>query len=264
MARFVWKPLAAKIIVSILNLLPQSTLWSFETILQYAQGKGWGAATVPREVRAARELLPAPSSDNPIVLDVGANIGNWTSHFLTISQNARIFAFEPSTAAFAELQARFAGDKRVTPVNFALGDSIGTKTLYSDLPGSALASLLDLQVSYEQVFSFQQETECTTIDIFCHDYGIQPQVIKLDVEGYERTVLAGAERTLLTTDVVQFEFGRCNIASRTFFKDFFDFFTERGFRIFRLLPRGLNEITVYREADETFQVTNFLAQRSRT
>jgi hypothetical protein len=59
--------------------------------------------------------------------------------------------------------------------------------------------------------------------------------------------------------VVQFEFGGCNIDTRTYFKDFWSFFSERGFELHRVSPFGAVKIVGYREADECFTTTNYIA-----
>lgn len=53
------------------------------------------------------------------------------------------------------------------------------------------------------------------------------------VEGHELDVLAGAEEALKSVQLVQFEFGGCNIDTRTYFQDFFYFFQQHGFAIHR-------------------------------
>lgn len=59
---------------------------------------------------------------------------------------------------------------------------------------------------------------------------------------------------------VQFEFGGCNIDTRTFLQDFFYFFKQHRMRIHRITPFGyLQPLTAYREIDEQFRTTNFLA-----
>ena len=65
--------------------------------------------------------------------------------------------------------------------------------------------------------------------------------------------------------VASFEFGGCNIDSRTFFQDFFYFFRENGMdRIFRITPSGyLYPIADYKEMDEQFRATNFVVMRKK-
>jgi hypothetical protein len=60
--------------------------------------------------------------------------------------------------------------------------------------------------------------------------------------------------------MVSFEFGGCNIDSRTYFQDFYYFFRDHGMKeIFRITPSGyLVPIHDYREIYEQFRTTNFL------
>ncbi|HIO21636.1 MAG TPA: FkbM family methyltransferase, partial [Nitrospirales bacterium] len=86
-------------------------------------------------------------------------------------------------------------------------------------------------------------------------------VCKIDIEGHELDALNGFGEALKHIDVIQFEFGGCNIDTRTFFQDFWYFFTERGFDIYRITPFGAVKINRYRELDEFFTTTNYLAKR---
>ena len=51
--------------------------------------------------------------ETPVILDVGAHIGQTSARFRTLFPNARIHAFEPSPAAFTRLSAAVAGDRRI-------------------------------------------------------------------------------------------------------------------------------------------------------
>ena len=83
--------------------------------------------------------------------------------------------------------------------------------------------------------------------------------VKLDIEGFELAALRGFGSALTNTKVIQFEFGGCNLDTRTNFQDFYYLFKELNFKIYRITPLGLQEITRYREMDEVFLTTNFLA-----
>ena len=56
---------------------------------------------------------------------------------------------------------------------------------------------------------------------------------------------------------ILFEFGGCNIDSRTFFQDFFYLLKDK-YHIYRVLQDGLFQISEYREIYEIFLTTNFL------
>jgi hypothetical protein len=62
--------------------------------------------------------------------------------------------------------------------------------------------------------------------------------MKIDVEGTEMDVLKGGSDVVEMASLIQFEFGGCNIDTRSFFRDYWDFFTARGFALYRLSPRG--------------------------
>jgi hypothetical protein len=86
----------------------------------------------------------------------------------------------------------------------------------------------------------------------------------MDVEGNELKVLNGSKGMLNEgkIDFIQFEFGGCNIDSRTYFQDFFYLLKER-YRIYRIIGDGLYEIRQYREQFEIFTTTNFFAERKQ-
>ena len=84
-------------------------------------------------------------------------------------------------------------------------------------------------------------------------------VLKLDIEGHEIAALNGFGEALQNIKVIQFEFGGCNIDTRTFLKDFWKLLTSNGFEIFRITPFGISPLTEYNERDEHFGTTNYLA-----
>ena len=61
-------------------------------------------------------------------------------------------------------------------------------------------------------------------------------------------------------DALQFEFGGCNIDSKTYFKDFFSLLsTTHGFKLYRLAPKKrLVEMNRYIEALECFTWQNIV------
>ena len=78
------------------------------------------------------------------------------------------------------------------------------------------------------------------------------------------TFLQGGEKMFSQSaiDLVTFEFGGCNIDTRTYFQDFFYFFQDRKMRIARITPAGyLYELESYKEVFEQFRTTNFICYR---
>lgn len=228
------------------------------------QGKGFGSTSIDFEIKAVAKF----TKDSPrLAVDIGANVGNYTDALLQEFSNISIHAFEPSKATFVELSARFGNDQRIHLSNFALGNVSETRQLFSDSNLSGLASLtrrrLDhfhMEMKHEEsvkvrpfVEYWKNELESQYIDI-----------VKIDVEGHELDVLNGFHEALEHCRVIQFEFGGCNIDTRTYFQDFWYFFVSRNFEIYRITPLGPSQIHEYSESDEIFQTTNFIAVNRKT
>ena len=102
-----------------------------------------------------------------------------------------------------------------------------------------------------------------TLDCYCLSQEISRiDLLKVDVEGHELDVLHGGLRLFEKQAIaaVLFEFGGCNIDTRTFVKDFFSFFRDHGMQLGRVTPAGhVRNITRYSEALEQFRTTSFLA-----
>jgi FkbM family methyltransferase len=249
-------------LLKLLAAAPPSLARSLEEGSRLAQGKGGGGATLGREVAAGLSLLPPSIRHNPVTFDVGANVGDWTAALLRRAPQASVTCFEPSQAAFSQLSERFAGNARVDVVQLAVGKDSGVARLWANEPGSGLASLTRRRLDHFDLdFSHSEDVTVTSLDDWCLGSGVTPQFLKLDVEGHELEALSGATATVSRSLVVQFEFGGCNIDTRTYFQDFFYYFKEVQFDLFRLAPRGLLPISNYREIDEAFVTTNYFAAR---
>lgn len=219
-------------------------------------GEAWLSAEI-------RHMISSPTA---ILFDVGANQGVFAKNLIRTWQglNYRLYAFEPSAKTFTILQNQVADLPYVQLINKGLGETPGRVNLYSDKEGSGLASVYPRDLSHHRIdFSSTETIELTTLDDFCASEKIdQIDFLKLDVEGHELAVLKGGKRMLGEGRVhlVQFEFGGCNIDSRTFFRDYFNFFKE-GYQLHRILSDGLEPLPEYSERLEVFQSANYLAVR---
>lgn len=241
------------------NDVIQRMLRDVSKLIQYCQGIGRanGDEVALKRLNPDRQL---------IVFDVGANRGQYLERVLTYKA-AEIHAFEPSSAAFAELQRRFGGRSNIILNNVALGDVQGRQTLHFDHAGSELSSLYRRHLAHHDIqFAGTEEVEVVTIDDYCASRGIERiDLLKLDVEGHELNVLHGAMKMFERSAIgmVSFEFGGCNIDSRTFVRDFFHFFEGHKLKLGRVTPSGrVHFVERYEEALEQFRITCFVAVKT--
>lgn len=203
--------------------------------------------------------------DHPVVLDVGANRGDYTAAVLEANPSARVVAFEPHPITFAKLNARFALPN-VTLQEIGLGDTDETREFFdrAEKNGSPHASLYkDIIETLHHAQSVQHLVRIRRLDDVVRELGIDHiHLLKVDTEGHELAVFAGAAQTLRDgmVDAVQFEFNETNVVARTFFKDFWDLLGE--YTIYRLLPDNAIKIVEYIPTFcEVFAFQNIVALR---
>lgn len=244
---------------SFLSMLSQSSLEYLEARAAFHQGKGWGASSISDEVNACLLLLSTPPH---CLIDVGGNKGLYTQDLLRRFPSVQCYIFEPSLYNTVILRESFHSNPNVTIVASALSNRNDKTYLYSDKPGSELSSL-----NYRRLDHFgidMNEKELVSVMRFDSYWAkaARPSIIdivKIDVEGHELMVLEGFGQLIDHIKLIQFEFGGCNIDSRVFFQDIWYFLEQKGFRIYRITPKGPCLLPSYRESCEFFGTTNFIA-----
>lgn len=141
-------------------------------------------------------FLQALAHDRRCLLDVGANLG-LTALVMARSAGpeAALYAFDASEAACQLIQRNAQLNNlggQIQVVNAVLGDRSGlTIPFYWDHAAGG-ASTIEGYLGHRTALN--KVSLC--LDDFIRQQGIQPDVIKVDVEGAEQQVLRGAERTL--------------------------------------------------------------------
>jgi len=217
------------------------------------------------EVYAIKYIKEKVKNDKkPIIFDVGANIGKYTlllDKFFD-KEKPEIFSFEPSKKSFQDLKINTREIKNLKIFNFGFGEKEYKTSLFAEKAGSSLSSLYKRKLDHFDIqMKIEETVEIKSIDDFCLKNNINHiNFLKLDAKGNELKILKGAKKMIDSekVDFIQFEFGGCNIESKTNFQDFYYLLNPR-YQIYRILKNGLFPIKKYRETNEIFLTTNYLA-----
>jgi FkbM family methyltransferase len=178
--------------------------------------------------------------DIDVVLDVGANIGQFAQGLREHGYRGRIVSFEPLSRAHHVLVDRRKEDPlwSVAP-RMALGGSRGEVML--NISGNSVSSsLLDMLPAHlagapESRFTGAELVRLETLDavwdkvVPAEHRGI---FLKIDVQGYENEVLKGAEQVLRNVTGVQLELSLVPLYDgQALYRDLIDRLGNRGFEL---------------------------------
>ena len=143
------------------------------------------------------------------VIDGGANWGYYTCVAASlVGCRGRVLAIEPTPSAADALWVNVAasGYENVTLIREALGDSEGCVTLHVAI-NDPVGGKTSIAAHDGEQWRDNIQCKTATIDALVRLHGLNPAVIKLDVEGSELAALRGARSTLAAADapVVTFE-----------------------------------------------------------
>lgn len=153
---------------------------------RYRHPELWGIYLEEAQLPQVLRKLLRPDS---CAVDVGAHIGSFTSLLLRISPKGRHVAIEASPSKGAWLKRRFS---EVDVHSVAASDTDGIATFQEDVRFSGF-SRLSAESTNDHCISYSVET-CRLDSILG---GRKVDLMKIDVEGLELSVLRGATETIM-------------------------------------------------------------------
>ena len=140
-----------------------------------------------------------------VVLDLGANVGVALSYIQSLWEDCQIYSFEPG-----DYEADQAQKNLRKPHHHLIRKAVGS--IDGDVIFQINSKLGPLQSMIFPVEGALEKTlPCVTLDTFCREANIKPEVLKIDVEGAEYEVLKGASKTLESVKVIVMETHRPDI-----------------------------------------------------
>jgi FkbM family methyltransferase len=144
---------------------------------------------------AVTSAIVATVQPGMTVIDIGAHIGYYTLLFAKcVGSAGQIFSFEPLAGNYALLQKNIGLNdlRQVHALNEAVFSRTGeiTITVPDEQPNPGSGSV------YLEAGAQNFLVHATTVDAFCQQSSIRPDILKMDVEGAEYEVLRGAKATI--------------------------------------------------------------------
>jgi FkbM family methyltransferase len=196
-----------------LRQIYRSHAYLYPTLFGWQQGISvrWRNARGTFDEDDFRAIARMPLSARSLFVDIGANRGQSINALRAIFPGCRIVAFEPNPIPFRQAAAALGRGNGSEIHNVAIGHENGTLSLKTPrcrgvvFDQNASVERLDLDdlagYLYDIGYTFvrpsnidfiQRTIEVRPLD----DFGLDPDFIKIDVEGHEEAVLAGARKTI--------------------------------------------------------------------
>lgn len=229
--------------------------------------KATGEFSIISHLIKSKLILP-----NSVIIDIGANIGEWTKQFLKFEKDVDIHLFEPAPYTYNSLLKNLAEQiksGRLFLNNFAIGqkEEIRAFHYYKNSPSwSTFYRRYKVEKEYNLQSPKRVPVYTTTLDDYCERLEIKNICfLKIDVEGAEFDVLKGTRRLLEKgrIDHVQFEYDGTYYDAGIKLEQIFEILANYNYLIFKILPNGLEYKPEFLPIFEDYTYANYLAVNER-
>jgi FkbM family methyltransferase len=178
-----------------------------------------------------------------LVLDVGANAGQYAGDLREFGYTKRIVSFEPLAPAFETLARKARRDPNWQTFNLALGDCDGASEINvsSNSFSSSLLPILPAHVASapQSAYVGKQAIQVRTLDSVFNEVcrAGERVFLKIDTQGYERRILEGGRNSLPRIQGVQVELSLVPLyEGETLFTEMLPLIQGKGFELTGLDP----------------------------
>lgn len=206
--------------IKLLRLLPHAV---------YRRGLRFGVGAAI-EHRAIIGALPLAT-----VVDVGANVGQFSLLVRALHPDAQIVAFEPLPDAAERYRQVFQNDTKTVLHEAAISPERGTATMHISASADS-SSLLPISDRQSELFPGTEEVGTTDVEVGPLDAFVTPDqvgapaMLKIDVQGFELEVLRGSAALLPAFSYVYVEASfEALYEDQALFDDVAAFLKQQGF-----------------------------------
>jgi FkbM family methyltransferase len=174
--------------------------------------------------------------DFQTVIDIGSYIGSFAFAMRHILPQAQIYSFEPLQDNYIQLVKNLDPLGHFQAFNTAIGEKTG-QLEFNRSDFSPSSSALEMGELHRQAFPHSAHSTRISVPVACLDDYLEkmtltsPVLLKIDVQGFEDSVLRGAGQVLKQVDHLEIEVSYQPLyAGQVLFKDINQMLMEAGFR----------------------------------
>ncbi|MBL9157850.1 MAG: FkbM family methyltransferase [Verrucomicrobiales bacterium] len=202
------------------------------------------------------------------LIDCGSNAGQYVEELKKTGWTGKVFSFEPLSDAYSKLRAKAEASEGWKTYQCALGEENGESTI--QIAGNSYSSsLLQFSDDFKELRPDASPVGSETVTVRRLDDVVKeegltfegPMMLKIDVQGFEMSVLRGALKTLPRVSILQCELALVpSYEGGATFVEVRDFLRERGFVLAHLIDGHANHETgELREVDGVFLNTRVVS-----
>lgn len=191
--------------------------------------------------------------DLSLIIDVGANSGQFSNVSNYFYPKAKIYTFEPLEDHFLKVRNKFSKIENISVHNLALGNEEGFIVFNKNKYGH-VSSVLDISEDnkyYPKDDIKKIEVKITKLDSFFKEIHIpKSSLMKLDVQGFELEALKGAKKLIQKIDYIVIEANLEKLYDKQpSFTEVNSFLNDNGFEVCGMLDFNLGTKNKYIELD---------------
>ncbi len=164
------------------------------------------------------------------IIDVGANHGHWTRTALGYFPNAQYTLIEPQDRLKTHIQDLLTAGHKITWINAGAGDRSGTLA-FAVAPRDDSSRFVPDAAQPPPGFQQIIVPVVTLNEVVAGSAGPPPEMVKIDAEGFDLKVLAGASDLLGSTDIFLVEACICSHDGENTAASVIDFMNRAGYRL---------------------------------
>lgn len=186
-----------------------------------------------------------------LVIDVGANVGQYGSLLRDLGYKNQIYSFEPIGEVFSRLKTRAEKDKSWEVFNNGIGAKNESLVINisENFVSSSVLQITDASttVKPDTRYTRQENISVITLDSFFKNRKIERGknlFLKIDVQGYEKQVIDGSLVSLKSIAVLQVELSLVHLyKGSVLYKEIVSLMEELGFYLYTIIPGFRNPQT---------------------